>query len=248
MVIIHNRYGAWVEGDDESKREKKRREENKGEYLCFSSTTSNDKCPPKQSKSEGSEYIGFEDPDSCIVRKISDDSGNSDNSDNSIGEQIVAYVGMAIRSFAKLRYLTYSSEVGEATRSVTNKNIVKVAYCISFGYVFSDIGLKLHSIKDVDRETFKYTAADLSLWHASASIVLPTAVIHTTVKATHKIQSRIPHTYPRFMKNKFAPVFMGLAIIPAIIHPIDNFTDFVMDNTIRTLYPVKVRDFHHFHH
>ena len=36
-----------------------------------------------------------------------------------------------------------------------------------------------------------------------------------------------------FYKNKYIPTIMGLGSIPLIIHPIDNFTDYLMNNTLR---------------
>lgn len=33
--------------------------------------------------------------------------------------------------------------------------------------------------------------------------------------------------------NKWFPTIMGLGSIPMIIHPIDNFVDFALDNTTR---------------
>lgn len=55
---------------------------------------------------------------------------------------------------------------------------------------------------------------------------------------------RVAH-YSRFLLSRmqlhknvanYAPVAIGLGSIPIIIHPIDTFTDYLMDNTFRKIF------------
>ena len=165
--------------------------------------------------------------------------------DNSITAEnnYVAYsrpVVAALRGITKIRPLTYASEVAESGRQVIPGWVVKLGYGLSLGYVAMDIGVKLHDVAEKGTEDIKWKALDLSLWHASASIVAPGMAIHTIVRAATFCQNKFVlsgHKLPRHFK--FFPTLIGLVSIPFIIHPIDHGTDFVMDNTIRKYYTKK---------
>lgn len=84
----------------------------------------------------------------------------------------------------------------------------------------------------------KWKAIDLGIWHTSASIIIPTVTIHSVVKITSygitKFSSKnikMPGFY------RFIPSIIGLAFIPIIINPIDNITDYIMDNSVRKFIP-----------
>lgn len=131
------------------------------------------------------------------------------------------------------RPLAYASEFGESLRPIAPKWFVRGMYGLSIGYVISDIGIKIHEIKDQGTETILMKAGELTLWHTSASLVLPAVCIHTIVKSSTKLLDIVKHMVEkRGMKlpkhAKFAPVILGLSSIPFIIHPIDEITDFGM--------------------
>jgi mitochondrial fission process protein 1 len=128
------------------------------------------------------------------------------------------------------RPLAYSNEVAESIRKHVPK-LVKPLYGITAAYIIGDTCYKTMQAKPENRII---KASDTILWHSMASFVLPTVTVHQTV-----------HWSEVFMKTrnfshhniKRVPVILGLLSIPLIIKPIDHFTDYVMDNTFRKIFP-----------
>lgn len=174
---------------------------------------------------------------------------SSDGSSDGSGDEnnIFAYIRLFLRRIVNVRSLAYTSEISEAGRPVLHKGLLYTGYALSFGYVGADIGIKLYDIKDYPQEVIMYKGIDLSLWHTSASIVTPAVTIHTIVSSVTKFQNRLIHTskyFPQKLRILF-PTLVGLSSIPLIIKPIDNMTDFVMNNSIRKMYPVEIPHEHH---
>jgi len=145
---------------------------------------------------------------------------------------------------AKTRSLAYASELGESIRPIVSPLIVKLLYGVSWGYVFLDTGLKIYSIQDQGTGKMILYGTDTFIWHALASMLLPATTIHAIVKYSNKLIKKFKKA-PLPMK-RFGPTIMGLASIPFIIHPIDHFTDWGMDNTIRNFYFDKLpKKMHH---
>jgi len=69
---------------------------------------------------------------------------------------------------------------------------------------------------------------DTLVWQSLASVIFPGGTIFCVVKAAK--------LYCKSEKMKFVPTLCGLGSIPLIIHPIDRFTDGLMDNTVRKMY------------
>ena len=69
---------------------------------------------------------------------------------------------------------------------------------------------------------------DLSIWHTGASLVFPAICINRFVHFTTNYLKK-----KRVFGNKVIPTFMALGLIPYIIHPIDELTDYLMDNSYR---------------
>lgn len=133
------------------------------------------------------------------------------------------------------RPMAYASEVGESLRPVTKQFIVRGAYALSFGYVFTDIGIKTHAMKHLGNDAMVKNAIDLTIWHGLASMAIPAFTIHTIVKYSSVGLKHFPKVYGT-KYGKFLPSILGLVSIPFIIHPIDHMTDYAMDNTIRKYY------------
>lgn len=127
-----------------------------------------------------------------------------------------------------LRPLAYSNELGEAFRHTFPK-IVKPLYAISFGYIGADIATKIALAPPEERGL---VALDQTIWHGIASMIVPGFTVHQTVKIARKVVKDSAHIH---LKRIF-PVALGLGIIPVIVHPIDHYTDVLMDNTIRKIY------------
>lgn len=127
-----------------------------------------------------------------------------------------------------VRPLAYSNEVGEAFRNTFPK-LLKPAYVIAFGYIATDIAVTVAEAKPENR---MLTLFDQSLWHSIASVVWPGVTVHQTVKFSTKMVQNVSNVHVK----RILPVALGLGIIPLIVHPIDHYTDILMDNTVRKMY------------
>ncbi len=65
-----------------------------------------------------------------------------------------------------------------------------------------------------------------------ASVLIPGATINLIVRSSRFAMAQTAIGIPSAAK-KWVPTFCGLGSIPFIVHPIDNFVDYVMDNSIR---------------
>jgi fission process protein 1 len=137
-----------------------------------------------------------------------------------------------------LRPLAYASEVGESFRPITSSYIVKFLYAISWGYVFLDTGIRVHKVNDKSYEIISLTFFDSLTWHVLASMVLPAFTIHAIVENSKKLFKK--SNIQNIPLKKYTPTVIGLCSIPFIIHPLDHFTDYLMNNTIRQFYCNKL--------
>ena len=111
-----------------------------------------------------------------------------------------------------VRYLAYTSDVGEAFRPIVHPKIVTGAYAISWGYVICDVsyeGYKDYK-KGSDRTHITRTVLERSLFQSIASMALPAFTIHTQVKIFKKVFNKLG----KF--QKWGPTCMGFALIPFI--------------------------------
>lgn len=151
-----------------------------------------------------------------------------------------------LKKAVSFRPLAYTSEVGEAFRPIIPNWLVKSGYGLSIGYVIGDICLKVHELKNENENKeimynkMKMKAIDLSIWHTFASIILPAVTIHTIVKSSTKSINFVAKSVvlPKFIPM-VVPTIIGLCSIPFIIHPLDDVTDYMMDNSVRKLYELK---------
>lgn len=96
------------------------------------------------------------------------------------------------------------------------------------------------------------TAVDVFLWQMLASVTIPGFTINRWVAKVTLLLClvylififpfcRITYFSGQLLRKvkakksivQFLPVAIGLSSIPFIIHPIDHFTDYLMDNTYR---------------
>ena len=131
-----------------------------------------------------------------------------------------------------LRYLGYANEVGESFRPVLPQMVVP-SYAVSFGYVLCDTIDKGGAARAQGKPVAK-AAIDTLVWQTLASVALPGYTINRCVKLASFGLSRAP-SVPR-VAARWAPTAVGLAVIPVIIHPLDNFVHWAMDNTVRPWY------------
>jgi mitochondrial fission process protein 1 len=74
-------------------------------------------------------------------------------------------------------------------------------------------------------------AGDTLLWQMFASVIIPGLTINRICWATG--QGLKVMKFPRSPARLWAPTIIGLASIPLIIHPIDNFVHMLMDKSYR---------------
>jgi fission process protein 1 len=161
------------------------------------------------------------------------------------------------------RIMAYFSEGGEALRPLIHKYLLRLLYGLSIGYVMLDTSVHTLNVyqQTKDRNMTIINTIDKALWHTSASIILPALTIHSIVKYSGRLinhqeffrgttgsrKKDYIHFTNRFSKYgywtrclKYAPPVLGLVMIPVVIHPLDEITDYVMNYSIRRMYHNKL--------
>lgn len=135
-----------------------------------------------------------------------------------------------------LRYSGYANEVGEAFRPLYPK-FVRPSYAVASVYVLGDTADKFYRSRKNDDDLNKslVKAGDALLWQTMASVIIPGQVIHIVTSGATKLFalnacSSLPSTI-----RLYSPTLIGLTAIPFIIHPIDDFVTYAMDNTVRKI-------------
>ena len=155
----------------------------------------------------------------------------------------LAYVRYGLRGGAELlagqRAIAYASEVGEASRQMVPRWLVRSTYGLSWLYVGADTSLQVarQYAQTGDTKQAAMRAGDALVFHSIGSMALPAWSIHTIVKQTGRacnltsVQGVLP---PRV--RAVLPTVLGLGSIFFIVHPIDHATDVAMTHTVRRLY------------
>ena len=150
-----------------------------------------------------------------------------------------------------LRYMGYCNEIGESFRYQFPRFVVP-SYVLSFGYVGADAVTSGYRVwKDSEKETASPTCSsvdssttessreyragiatfDTLLWQSLASVMIPGLTINLIVKASRFAVART--TALPALVAKWMPTAFGIGSIPVIVHPIDSFVDFSLDNSTR---------------
>lgn len=171
----------------------------------------------------------------------SDSSSRSKNDAQSLNTPSETDEGARYNIFrdSALRYMGYCNEIGESFRYQFPRFVVP-SYVLSFGYVGADAFTTGYRVwKDVEKETGSGTSReyragiatfDTLLWQSLASVMIPGLTINLIVKASRFAVAR---TALPAMVAKWFPTACGIGSIPIIVHPIDSFVDFSMDNSTR---------------
>jgi mitochondrial fission process protein 1 len=157
----------------------------------------------------------------------------------------LAYVGWIGRTVARLpkmiahqRWLAYASEGTEPFRPIAHPWLVRSGYALSLVYVVTDIGVRTNtqyrSSNSVEKAAIVF--GDSFVFHSLASMILPALLIHAIVKHSSVGIVRYNVFAGRQKVREYAPTVLGLASIPFVVGPIDHGVEYVLDNTIRTLY------------
>lgn len=144
----------------------------------------------------------------------------------------------AFSSFLKnYRILAYASEVGESFRPLIPRSFVRGFYGISWGYVIIDTLFNTMLASEFGYDAAKYTCIDKSIFHTFASMAFPAYTIHSIVRYSGRL---LRFLFRGTKLARFGPVGLGLFSIPYIIHPLDHFTEYLMDISIRKFYSHKL--------
>lgn len=140
-----------------------------------------------------------------------------------------------------LRLLGYANEVGEAFRALVHVNWVRLSYGVASAYVLADTNDKsrktANSLPEGEEgRTFKIGAAafDTLLWQALASVIIPGFTINRICAGSLLGMAKVIPQVAE-VKRKWATTFIGLGVIPFIVHPIDTGVHVLMDNTTRKI-------------
>ncbi|KAF4654718.1 WD repeat-containing protein 44 [Perkinsus chesapeaki] len=136
-----------------------------------------------------------------------------------------------------VRYLAFTSDVGEAFRPVVPKWLVNFSYATTVGYIFGDIGystwLEYKRTKDLaDQKIRVWTAAaKATTFQMVASLALPFAIIHSTVHYSGVVLRRLAPKNARLLQ--LGPTMIGLAIVPFLPvvcdKPIEHGVDLIFE-------------------
>lgn len=126
------------------------------------------------------------------------------------------YVGYSAALARAVRYLAFTSDVGEALRPVARKAIVTATYGVAASYCMADVCWETYKVSKNGKNdhgvpmTPLQMAVERSTFQLTASLIIPAVIIHSAVDFAKWGTKRIG----RF--TKWGPSIFGLAIIPLL--------------------------------
>lgn len=152
--------------------------------------------------------------------------------------------------------MAYTSDIGESFRPVAHPRLVTAAYGVSWLYLIGDVSyeawkakLRQHGVADTykpwdtipypsaqvqaksmsDNPDWKVVAFKRAIFQSIASMGLPAFTIHSTVKYAGMAFKNAKNPAVR----TYAPVALGLAIVPALPYlfdePVEHGLDYVFE-------------------
>jgi fission process protein 1 len=159
--------------------------------------------------------------------------------------RFLAFASRATRLLApysqQVRYLAFSSDVGEAARPVVHPKLVTASYGLTWLYVFGDTAFEgfhqwQHTPADgrkiLDKVTRTFT------FQLLASVALPFLIIHKSVSVSGRLLQR--YVAPKYTTvHKWAPSAVGLGLIPALPVAVDHPVEQAVDWAFNTFDPLS---------
>lgn len=136
-----------------------------------------------------------------------------------------------------VRYVAYSSDIGESARPILRPELVNLTYGIAISYVLVDAGLEVRRkhLLGIDNDVLLATGAHRLIFHAAVSLALPAVIIHTAVHQSHKLfLMPVFETMPRV--HKYGPTAIGLGIIP-FLPILDPPFEYILDAGFDKVFP-----------
>ncbi|BFZ53217.1 hypothetical protein PYCC9005_000240 [Savitreella phatthalungensis] len=171
-----------------------------------------------------------------VVERVAD--GQVDSTDTSL--RYLGYLSRTKALFLKnLRYVGYTSDIGESFRPVVSSKVVTAGYAISWLYLAGDVGYegyKAKVIRGEDNTSVGLLAARRSVFQAIATMALPAFTIHTVVKQSDRLFTNVKN--PKL--KTWGPTGLGLSVVPALPylfdHPVESVVDTVFDKLEETVF------------
>lgn len=136
-----------------------------------------------------------------------------------------------------VRYVAYSSDIGESMRPVLRPWMVNATYGLAIAYVCGDAAMEVQRKQklNLDNQVLIGTAAHKLVFHAAVSLILPAVIIHTAVHRSHSLlNAPMFETMPRL--HRYGPTLVGLSIIP-FLPILDPPAERLLDATFDSLWP-----------
>ena len=105
--------------------------------------------------------------------------------------------------------------------------VVNSSYVAATSYVAADATWRSSSLPIASARSPLVEATDTLVWQMLASVLIPGFTINRVVWAASRLTAA----------GSRIPTLTGLACIPLIVHPIDTGVDWLLDATLRPLYP-----------
>lgn len=156
------------------------------------------------------------------------------------------YTGRAARLLATkaklsthVRYLGYSSDVGESMSPILKPHQVRYFYGITWAYVIGDVlyqGKQASEAEGSNNVTVARKMAEVFTFQSIASVALPTLLIHTAVSTTQKALANNSNlTFVRF-----GPMAAGFALIP-LLPFVDEPAEEIIKTAFDLAWPLKAK-------
>ena len=154
----------------------------------------------------------------------------------------IAYIGRAGRTLALqgsryVRYVAYSSDVGESLRPIVNPKYVTALYGVTWLYVGYDVcssGYRSYKHKD-SNEIVARTMIHAFTFQSIASVAIPSLIIHQAVHVAQKMLAKTAMS-PRI--QVYTAVAVGLGLIPAMPY-IDEPAEHAIEAAFDYVWPVE---------
>eukprot|EP00960_Hanusia_phi_P030976 748996-Hanusia_phi.AAC.1 len=134
---------------------------------------------------------------------------------------------------AKVRFLAFTSDVGEAMRPVVPVWMVNATYAIAIGYCVTDVAIVGYQEHKRNGNVVRAVTFQ-TIFQGLASIALPFAIIHTSVHACHKALKQRAPKYAQI-----GPTIVGLAIIPFLPMVCDEPVEHALEYAFDKAWPVE---------
>jgi len=144
------------------------------------------------------------------------------------------YLAYLVRFKRIIRYLAYTSDVGEAFRPLTHPRVVQSAYAISWLYVIGDVFYEGYHEKNrgSSNDIVARTVTSRAIYQAVASMLLPAIAIHTQVVVFKNIFDKVGRY------QRWGPTIAGLLLIPLLPYIIDHPVEVGVESLYHHYWPV----------